>query len=905
MYALSRALNILCQPPGDWAYFILLLLALEAGAAVAWNEWQRSQHPEYRRWWIVLSALVLLRLSPLAWLILRGWLTPTAFMPPLERLIDALSLVMIGYLIAWPTTHPQARLWLGVNAATLVAVFALFTWRWIVALELDPNLNYNGFWQDWGWGLWQMGLLIIVGIMAWQKEWQEKSRTLTILGVLLIGLLLHLLGSEVYTVPHVPGWVRLSQLSAYLLLDWHVYRMVMEELHRRHHQLISTTTHSIDQQQRLFQFIEIWPQLDWANLPAVLNQVVETIAQILNTDECALALPVKSSAGQMHLAAIYNPQRKGDESIAFSLNEQQAIRRAIRRREQVYLSKQLEGNIQLRVLYALMGSDQVGPLLIQPLTWKKETLGALILGNSRTQRPFSSEETGLVAALADQVAVILLQERAYHRLQEESEQFRQALQRQREESQRQRTELEIESQRHKQEAELFAQRLSEQEREVLRKNEQIERLTERLRQMEIEARSAQEEAEWLSQELHLQSERAESDIAALENEMARHKELIAQLRVELQRRDTHLAEIRAVVESMADGVLVTDEKHRIILINTTAENILGVEPGSLLGRSLEELSNTPRWTRGLEFLQDAVRRGHKPETIRLTMDLSQRAVEIHLTPVMNGQIVRRLVTVMRDLTAEDQAQRERDALILSLIQQLRTPITGVMSYTDLLLDGIEGQFGKSQREFLQRIRGQVERMTSLIDNLISMSAIDRGQLRLNLKPIDLVTITADAVIGTRSQLDEKEIDLVIDLPNLPLIQADPTYLQQILANLLTNACQVSPKGSQVELRARIQEDQYIIISVRDHGPGVPPEFQGHVFEQRPLHAEPIPGLGESRVGLAVVKALVEAHGGRVWVDSQPGQGTTFTLVLPLTTGASVAVKESEKPVPTMSMVTSR
>jgi len=252
-----------------------------------------------------------------------------------------------------------------------------------------------------------------------------------------------------------------------------------------------------------------------------------------------------------------------------------------------------------------------------------------------------------------------------------------------------------------------------------------------------------------------------------------------------------------------------------------------------------------------------------------------------------------LVVVLYDITAEAESQQARDEFVASLSQELRTPMTSITGYTDLLLGESVGIIGEMQRKFLQRIKANIERMGSMLNDLIGVTAIDAGQLEIRPAVVDMAEVIEDALISARAQLEENEITLDINLiEEMPLVEVDPDSIRQIMSNLLNNAIQSTPAGATIEVSTSryemngsggiIDEDKtmFLKVSIRDSGGGIAEKDLNRVFErfyraERPL----IQGLGETGVGLAIVKSLVEAHGGRVWVESEIGEGSTFHFLL--------------------------
>jgi len=280
-----------------------------------------------------------------------------------------------------------------------------------------------------------------------------------------------------------------------------------------------------------------------------------------------------------------------------------------------------------------------------------------------------------------------------------------------------------------------------------------------------------------------------------------------------------------------------------------------------------------------------------------TLETSNRVLRATISPMAatpNGERQEGSVAILYDITAEAASQQARDEFVASLSQELRTPMTSITGYTDLLLGESVGLIGDMQRKFLQRIKANIERMSSMLNDLIGVTAIDAGQLEIRTTVVDMAEVIEDSIIGARAQLEEKELILELNLPEqMPPVEADTDCAHQILTNLLGNATKCSPVGSTITVSAQVfdeeagnpEETPYLKVSIRDSGGGITPEDQDRVFDRFYRADSPlINGLGETGVGLAIVKSLVEAHGGRVWVESEIGVGSTFSFLLPISQG---------------------
>ena len=223
----------------------------------------------------------------------------------------------------------------------------------------------------------------------------------------------------------------------------------------------------------------------------------------------------------------------------------------------------------------------------------------------------------------------------------------------------------------------------------------------------------------------------------------------------------------------------------------------------------------------------------------------------------------------------------------SIAQDLRQPMSSIVGYTDLLLGESVGILGALQRKFLERIQASTERMMTLLDDLIRVTMLDGEQFQLNPETVDLGNAIDKAIADTSKQLREKNIILRVDLPDsLPHIHADRDALQQILIHLLKNAGSVSRAEGEIFLRAEIQASDraqdFVLIQIADQGGGIPKEDLPRVFSRLYRADNPlIEGVGDTGVGLSIAKTLVEAHQGRIWVDTEMGAGSAFNVLLPL------------------------
>jgi signal transduction histidine kinase len=235
-------------------------------------------------------------------------------------------------------------------------------------------------------------------------------------------------------------------------------------------------------------------------------------------------------------------------------------------------------------------------------------------------------------------------------------------------------------------------------------------------------------------------------------------------------------------------------------------------------------------------------------------------------------------------------------VIASIAQELRQPMSSIIGYTDLMLGESVGILGALQRKFVERIKASTERIGSLIDDLIQITTLETGLMGLKPELVDMNLIIDNAMAYTSSQLREKNITLRIDIPEtVQPIHADREAIQQILIHLLQNAGAASPVEGSMTLRMRMErekEQDYALLQITDSGGGIPSEDLPRVFS-RLYRADNvlIQGVGDTGVGLSIAKTLTEAQGGRIWVESEMGQGATFSVLLPIRQGEPEAARE--------------
>jgi signal transduction histidine kinase len=276
--------------------------------------------------------------------------------------------------------------------------------------------------------------------------------------------------------------------------------------------------------------------------------------------------------------------------------------------------------------------------------------------------------------------------------------------------------------------------------------------------------------------------------------------------------------------------------------------------------------------------------------LQTVFELEGKIVHVSAAPVLtpSGDNLG-VVAVLRDISRETEAERAKSEFITAISHELRTPLTAIRGYTEALDGGMVGPMSEAQAHFLGIIRDNALRMGNLAENLIAISELEKDGIKLEYVETDVHLAIGDVVRAFRNELEARELALVLELDDdLTTIEADPARVRQIVDNLVSNAVKFTYPGGRVTIGTALLRDdgerpqEHCAIWVEDTGIGISSEEQEHIWERfyRPVNplAVEASGLG---VGLSIVKSLVQAHNGRVWLESTPGAGSKFTVLLPI------------------------
>jgi len=504
-------LSIAGSTQWNFVYYVVVLLALGLALGIAYGHWRRGRQAEARRLVVGSAALLITRLIPLIVSPLSGAGVNTAVvLPPLERALDTIALGVIGWMFVLPLSSAWSAPFLWINMGLVVVAGVTLTRLWAQELGANPALFYGLSWQRYMWAGWQIALCLFLGAVALkaQRTARQVGMLLWIFGLVAVGQVLEI-GWPIMPWPFAI-WERVSYLLVWGILVGGVYGMAIERAGQGD-ALLALSPNATTITEMLLDLLAEEPasrgEADAGAAPPAdsgllaAGRTVKIVARALGAEQAAIGLLEGDQGDRMRLAAIFNPKRRGrGEVVSFPLDEQMVIRRALRRRELVQADG-ADDIVQIKFLYALMGSDETGPILIQPLIYRERLLGAIIAGNGTTKVLFGDGAIRLAPLLGELVSFSLAAPRTIDQLEEGVRGREQALAGRETEWSRQLDIVDHELQQERESAQLFGQRLADLEREGQQQQAEAERVTRRLAQQEEETRRSQQEAAALSKKL--------------------------------------------------------------------------------------------------------------------------------------------------------------------------------------------------------------------------------------------------------------------------------------------------------------------------------------------------------------------------------------------------------------------
>jgi len=337
--------------------------------------------------------------------------------------------------------------------------------------------------------------------------------------------------------------------------------------------------------------------------------------------------------------------------------------------------------------------------------------------------------------------------------------------------------------------------------------------------------------------------------------------------------ETERATLEAVLQKMTDGVFIVDAQGDVQLVNPAAEILFSISQASSINKPLIEVV---RHHLPIEMWQRCKDSG-KTQNVDFEIGnrLSVHGIATSLSPTIYGSTL----LLFQDMTRQRQVETVRRDFISNVSHELRTPLAALKALTETLQAGALEDPPAAHR-FLEQMETEVDSLSLMVNELLELSRIESGRVPLNLKSTRPIDIIDPAYERLRLQAERAGLILAIECPDdLPPVLADATRVQQVVVNLLHNAIKFTPSGGQVIVHAE-QQDRVVRFNVTDWGIGVAAEDLPRIFE-RFYKADRSRATSGTGLGLAIARHLVEAHGGRIWAESEVGKGSTFYFTIPL------------------------
>ena len=352
----------------------------------------------------------------------------------------------------------------------------------------------------------------------------------------------------------------------------------------------------------------------------------------------------------------------------------------------------------------------------------------------------------------------------------------------------------------------------------------------------------------------------------------------------------------AIVNSIAEGLILVDSSSRVLHINPAAERLLNISADSIDQDITEVIQNDElihifeEDQRQILQYEPTDQIPSKKEGINLMSEVTltrydeKLVLRIIASPFLdeNGRILG-TVYLFDDITREKEIDQMKSDFISLVSHELRTPLTSIIGFVSFILDGKAGAINDRQRNSLARVQRQSKRLAALINDLLDISRIESGRIQMDQEPIPLLEIVTQRIEEIRPQADEKSIRLALTAPeSVPKVLGDEARMGQVFTNLIGNAIKFTPENGEVNVKVEA-DGNLLHVEVIDTGPGIPPEERQKIFDKfYQLSDISTRQQGGSGLGLSISKSIVEAHGGKLWIDDgNQGKGSNFQFVLPL------------------------
>ena len=350
----------------------------------------------------------------------------------------------------------------------------------------------------------------------------------------------------------------------------------------------------------------------------------------------------------------------------------------------------------------------------------------------------------------------------------------------------------------------------------------------------------------------------------------------------------------AIIQSISDGLIVVDADFKVIAINPAAATLTDITSLSATSNHFLDVVKNQELYQHLKTTAETGKPPQLPEEqtiLALERGEKTQYYKFAITPVTSeAGAMLGVILLLQDVTKLKELDQLKSEFVATASHELRTPLTGMSMSLNLLLETAAEKLSEREQELLTSAEEDVERLRELVNDLLDLSKIESGRIEMEFTPLEVDFLLGKAASMLQVQAQEKQIDLVKqDLPDLPKVKVDPNKIIWVLTNLIANAIRYTDSGGEIRLDAKYR-GTWVQLSVADDGAGIPDEYQDRIFDKF-VQVKTEKDVGGSGLGLAICQEIVKAHGGTIWVNSTPGEGSTFSFTVPAANNSITTNKE--------------
>jgi PAS domain S-box-containing protein len=336
-----------------------------------------------------------------------------------------------------------------------------------------------------------------------------------------------------------------------------------------------------------------------------------------------------------------------------------------------------------------------------------------------------------------------------------------------------------------------------------------------------------------------------------------------------------------IIDQSVDGIFVTDSEGRIEIWNRAAERLTGLTEAEVMGKSSQEIGDV------VERLETVQIDDHINE-IKIVNKQTDRQIWLGTAyaPISYNKQTTGYVCIIRDISRQKELERSKNDFVSTASHELRSPITAIVGYLSMLQRGDAGVItNRQQAFFVDKAYANAKRMVMLIEDILMTTRVENGQIRYSMESVHLADLIDTILADVRFKAEEKQIQISYDKKNETKVYTDKDAIIQVITNIVTNAIKYTPNKGHVHInfkQDKIDNQPVLITMIKDDGVGIDPADQEKVFEKFSRIDNPLSvSAGGTGLGLYITKTIIEELGGKIWIESEKGKGSTFYISLPV------------------------